>query len=216
VLLTLAYTIPVFGLLAYSVAGVFGLGGALVALGGTFKREEGPASTLVAVPLGPNVQPAVSPAPSAVTLAPADSSTPPVMASISNPATIGPSETILLPRAGFWKRFLALLLDLVLIGMLIPLVKAWAIFFGIAYFVTMWTWKGTTIGSIVLGLKVVRTDGTPVSFPVALVRSLSSVFSAVVLFLGFLWAGWDREKQAWHDKIAGTVVVRMPRGFALI
>jgi uncharacterized RDD family membrane protein YckC len=48
------------------------------------------------------------------------------------------------------------------------------------------------------------------------VRSLTSLFSLVVAFLGFLWAGWDREKQTWHDKIAGTVVVRMPKGFSLI
>ena len=53
-------------------------------------------------------------------------------------------------------------------------------------------------------------------FPVALVRSLSSFFSAFVLFLGFLWVAWDREKQSWHDKIAGTVVVQMPKGFALL
>ena len=67
-----------------------------------------------------------------------------------------------------------------------------------------------------LGIKVVRLNGAPVNFAVALVRSLSSFFSALVLFLGFFWAGWDREKQAWHDKIAGTLVVRVPKGMSLI
>jgi uncharacterized RDD family membrane protein YckC len=67
-----------------------------------------------------------------------------------------------------------------------------------------------------MGLKIVRTNGAPVTFTVALVRCLSSFFSAFVLFLGFFWIGWDREKQAWHDKIAGTIVVRVPRDLALL
>jgi uncharacterized RDD family membrane protein YckC len=86
----------------------------------------------------------------------------------------------------------------------------------LAYFAGMWTWKGTTIGGIVLGLKVVRHDGQPVSFVVALVRGLAAAFSAMVLFLGFLWIAWDKEKQGWHDKIAGTVVLKLPRGTPLV
>jgi uncharacterized RDD family membrane protein YckC len=86
----------------------------------------------------------------------------------------------------------------------------------LAYFTGMWTWKGTTIGGIVLGLKVVRTDGQPVTFAVALVRALAAAFSIVVLFLGFLWIAWDSEKQGWHDKIAGTVVLKLPRGTPLV
>jgi uncharacterized RDD family membrane protein YckC len=37
-----------------------------------------------------------------------------------------------------------------------------------------------------------------------------------VLFLGFLWIICDKEKQGWHDRIAGTVVIRIPRSVALI
>jgi uncharacterized RDD family membrane protein YckC len=72
------------------------------------------------------------------------------------------------------------------------------------------------VGGIVLGLKVVRVDGQPVTFAVALVRALAAGFSVIVLFLGFLWIAWDREKQGWHDRIAGTVVLRLPRGTPLI
>ena len=86
----------------------------------------------------------------------------------------------------------------------------------VVYFAGMWTWRGTTIGGLVMGHKIVRTDGGPVTFSVAIVRSLLSIFSGMVFFLGFLWAAWDHEKQTWHDKIAGTVVVKMPPGFALI
>jgi uncharacterized RDD family membrane protein YckC len=51
---------------------------------------------------------------------------------------------------------------------------------------------------------------------VALVRGLGAAFSILVFFLGFLWIAWDRDKQGWHDKIAGTVVVRVPRGQSLV
>ena len=80
----------------------------------------------------------------------------------------------------------------------------------------MWAWRGTTIGGIVLGLKLVRLDGQRITFVVALVRGLAAAFSVVVLFLGFLWITWDRDKQGWHDKIAGTVVLRLPRGTPLV
>ena len=67
-----------------------------------------------------------------------------------------------------------------------------------------------------VGLKVVRMDEQPVTFAVALVRALAAAFSMVVFFLGFLWIAWDAERQAWHDKIAGTVVLKLPRGTPLV
>ena len=86
----------------------------------------------------------------------------------------------------------------------------------LAYFAGMWTWKGTTVGGIVLCLKVARLDGRPLTFVVALVRALAAAFSVIVLFLGFLWIAWDADKQGWHDRIAGTVVLRLPRGTPLV
>jgi uncharacterized RDD family membrane protein YckC len=86
----------------------------------------------------------------------------------------------------------------------------------IAYHVGMWAWKGTTIGGIVCGLKVVREDGRSLDFTVSLVRSLAAVFSFVALGMGFFWAGWSPERQSWHDKIAGTVIVKVPKGTPLI
>ena len=86
----------------------------------------------------------------------------------------------------------------------------------IAYFAGLWAWKGTTVGGIVLNLQVVRQDGHPLTFLTALVRSLAALFSILVFFLGFFWIGWDRDKQGWHDKIAGTVVVRLPRAVSLV
>jgi len=135
------------------------------------------------------------------------------------PPTVG-SAPVLLRRVGFWKRFFSEILDVLLV--LIPLAIGHVFILPlfpivlIAYFVTLWTWKGTSVGKICLGLKVVRTDGTPIDFAVALVRSLAACFSFIIGFLGFFWAGWDKEKQSWHDKIAGTVVVQVPKGVSLL
>ena len=129
-----------------------------------------------------------------------------------------PSEALSLPRAGFWERMGAAFLDVILVSILGGILGGppWLFLVALAYFAGMWGWKGTTIGCIVLKLKVVRLDGGPVTFAVALVRGLAAAFSLVVFFLGFLWIAWDPEKQGWHDKIAGTVVVRLPQTQALV
>lgn len=68
---------------------------------------------------------------------------------------------------------------------------------------------GQTLGKKVLGIKVVRTDGSPITYSRSLLRACGyGVSTFFFTFLGFLWAGWDRRKQGWHDKIAGTVVIR--------
>jgi uncharacterized RDD family membrane protein YckC/cytoskeletal protein CcmA (bactofilin family) len=220
-LLVLAYMIPIFGVLAWILATVFGLGGAVVAIARTFKREEG---TVPTVPVYIGQQPAGASAGIAASgiAAPGIASSGFVPPSIATPAINPPlvGDVLLMPRAGFWKRLLADLLDFILllvIGiLLVPLIGKAFVPLIVGYFVGMWAWRGTTIGSLLLRLKVVRTDGSPVTVSVALVRSLSSLFSLLVLGLGFLWTAWDRDKQSWHDKIAGTVVVQMPKGFALI
>jgi uncharacterized RDD family membrane protein YckC len=107
-------------------------------------------------------------------------------------------------------------LDMVLVALSSALVGPFFCVVAIAYFSGLWAWKGTTIGGIVLNLHVVRVDGQPLNFLTALVRSLAAIFSAMVCFLGFFWIGWDRDKQGWHDKIAGTVVVRVPRAATLV
>ena len=114
---------------------------------------------------------------------------------------------------------MATLLDFVLLGMLLRLFHHHVQMFflmWLVYHIAFWAWKGTTIGGIVVGIKIVRADGRPIDFAVALVRALGSIFSAMALFLGFFWAGWDRDKQSWHDKIAGTIVVKAPKDVALI
>jgi uncharacterized RDD family membrane protein YckC len=85
----------------------------------------------------------------------------------------------------------------------------------LAYHIGFWTWKSTTFGGIVCQLRVVRLDGTPLRFVDALVRGIASLFSLAVVGLGCLWILKDEERQSWHDMIAGTYVVTVPRNWPL-
>jgi uncharacterized RDD family membrane protein YckC len=79
----------------------------------------------------------------------------------------------------------------------------------IAYYVGFWTWRGQTPGMMLLGLRVAReSDGTPPGLARAILRYVGYLVSGFVLFIGFIWIAFDSRKQGWHDKIAGTVVVR--------
>jgi uncharacterized RDD family membrane protein YckC len=124
-----------------------------------------------------------------------------------------------LPRAGFWIRMLALLIDLILVGVAL----SWLHHGGrgmllllATYGAIMWKLKGTTVGGIVCDLKVVRIGGGPLDWGIAIIRALGCFLSLVVCGLGFIWIAVDHDHQAWHDKIAGTVVVRVPKGVGLI
>lgn len=228
-IIALLYMVPVLGLVTFMITSVWGLGAAVTAAFGGLRREMPAKPAAPAHPVSPSgssPQPGQAPAPfpsaasgtmafaagaaeggATVTAAAPTPLTPPLL-----------PEVLAYPRAGFWERMGAGLLDMILVGILGGLTHFPPLAFlaAVAYFTGMLTWKGTTVGGIVLGLKVVRADGQPVSIAVALVRALAAVFSIVVLFLGFLWIAWDNEKQGWHDKIAGTVVLRLPRGTPLI
>lgn len=67
---------------------------------------------------------------------------------------------------------------------------------------------GQTPGKRFMGIRVTRTDGGRISYWRAFARTWGYVLSSF-LYIGFLWAIWDRRKQAWHDKLADTVVVRV-------
>ncbi len=80
----------------------------------------------------------------------------------------------------------------------------------IFYFTFFHGVKGRTPGKMLLGLQVLSTEGTPLGFGIAFLRSVGYMVSSI-LCLGFIWAAFDRRKQGWHDKIAGTVVIILPR-----
>lgn len=75
------------------------------------------------------------------------------------------------------------------------------------YFVLFWAAMGQTPGMVLLGIRVVRPDGKPPSVWRAFARYFGFIVSAIALGLGFVWVLFDRQRQGWFDKIAGTYVV---------
>jgi len=65
-----------------------------------------------------------------------------------------------------------------------------------------------SIGKVILKLAVVDADGQRESFGKALSRNAGKILSSLVLGIGFLCVLWDDHKQAWHDQLARTYVIR--------
>ena len=128
-------------------------------------------------------------------------------------------------KAGFWVRFFAIIIDSIGIGIvsgiLSGLMNASAdpldtsrsslqTLIGVLYFCYFWSAQGggQTLGMRVLNIKVVRTDGSSLTILQAFIRYIGLVVSIICLFIGVIWAAFDANKQGWHDKIAGTYVIR--------
>ena len=241
IVIVLLYLVPVLGMATWALTGVFGLGAAVLAFFAALKRER-PAIArdpeIPAVPPTP-VHPetprpttgdSLGPVPlttaSAVHADAADappSWTPPPSA--PRPASAGaetaiPADLRAFPHATFSDRLAAFVLDL----LLVLIVTMWLeqdryghnnrfLVYALVYFVGFWTWKGTTVGGIICNLRVVRVDGSALRFVDGLVRGLSGIFSIAALGLGGFWILRDPEQQAWHDRIAGTYVVKVPHGW---
>lgn len=82
-------------------------------------------------------------------------------------------------------------------------------FFGaFAYFsVFTWKWKGQTPGKKLMQIKVVKLNGTPITFWGSLERASGYTASTALLFYGFLQYFWERNGQTTHDKITETIVI---------
>ena len=135
--------------------------------------------------------------------------------------------------AGFWIRVLAAFVDSILI-LFITLPIAWQVY-GDAYLdntdmiqgpadfllsyvfpalaaILFWIYKSATPGKMLVKTSIVdaRTGGKP-SVGQCVGRYLGYYVSALPLLLGIIWVGFDKRKQGWHDKLAGTVVIYNPR-----
>jgi len=216
--LCLAYMVPVIGFVTWAITGVLGLGAAASTFRVAIRREHPPrprpaAAVAVAAP-PPAV---VSEAAVGAEPAPVPADAPPMAAVSAQPPG---GDLALYPRATFLDRVAAFALDCVLVaiaGQVLELMRddGWFPLLLLVYHIAFWAWKGTTIGGIVVGLRVIRTQGTELRFVDALVRGLGSVFSIAALGIGCFWMLQDPERQMWHDKIAGTLVVKVPRHMVL-
>lgn len=131
--------------------------------------------------------------------------------------------------AGFWIRVAAYLIDAVVLYavmfiLMIPFgvdfmdpsainMSSMAIFYviifvaWIAYFIGMESSsKQATLGKMAVGIKVGNENGGRISAGTAAARFFSKILSGLILYIGYMMAGWDKKKQALHDKIAGTYV----------
>jgi uncharacterized RDD family membrane protein YckC len=141
--------------------------------------------------------------------------------------------------AGFWIRFVAALIDGILVSVVIwPVSLMIGIMIGLAggavsmpgigihlvksvaafSFSVFANWlyeaamesssKQATVGKMALGLKVTNLEGQRISFAVATGRHFAKFISGIILLIGYIMAGFTERKQALHDMIAGTVVIR--------
>ena len=226
-LMCATYLVPILGVVVWSLAGVFGLGAATIAFYTAYRRENPKRrKTTAPAPEPPSPEP---PAPKPPPEPPAPS-VPLVAAPTPQPAAETPlkieGSPLSFPHATFFERLAAFALDLVLIAILAQVVRfdrlfgEWSpdgnlLLVALVYHVAFWTWKQTTVGGIVCQLRVIRVDGAPMRFAEAFVRGLSGIFSLVPAGAGFFWILRDPERQAWHDRIAGTFVINVPRNWPI-
>lgn len=127
------------------------------------------------------------------------------------------------PRASFWQRLGAIILDGLILGVVQVIVVAVLgavsegaavvgylimIVAGIAYYVMLEGGEsGQTIGKKALNIRVYDLkQGGSIGYGRAFIRYIGRIASSILL-IGYLWSIWDSEKQTFHDKFAGSVVV---------
>ncbi len=76
------------------------------------------------------------------------------------------------------------------------------------FFTGFWWRGGQTLGMRAWRLRVVRRDGSPLSWGDALKRHLAALLSCLTLGLGFLWILVDPDRLAWHDRLSATKLIR--------
>ena len=134
---------------------------------------------------------------------------------------------------GFWARFVAVIVNSIILGIIcyvlmqvlgiqldynasleeleaqLQKVQSLNLICGIVFFIGVWIAMQTDPGKMLFGAVIVdaKTGGKP-SVVQFVLRYVGYIVSTLPLLLGFLWVAWDPRKQGFHDKIAGTVVVR--------
>jgi uncharacterized RDD family membrane protein YckC len=92
------------------------------------------------------------------------------------------------------------------------LLQAWLVAVAGTYYVAFWTRGGQTLPMKTWRIALVRaSDGGPVRLFQAVHRFLLALLSTLALGAGFLWAGFDRDRQFLHDRLAGTALVERRR-----
>lgn len=122
---------------------------------------------------------------------------------------------------GFWIRFLAAFLDLMLVYLPIFILSYAISFFTqistlsylinlciVIFMIFLDGVKGGTPGKLILGLRIVDEEGKFIGIPNAFLRYIGKILSGAILGIGYLMIVWDEKKQGLHDKLAKTFVVK--------
>lgn len=127
---------------------------------------------------------------------------------------------------GFWRRFIASMLDGFIIGLVTsPLTYSVTshsttsststsnslptFLISAAYILFFWVYQnGQTLGKKIMGLRIVKENGQSLDFPTAVTRYFGYLISAAVFCLGLISAAFNPKKQGWHDKMANTIVIK--------
>jgi uncharacterized RDD family membrane protein YckC len=138
-------------------------------------------------------------------------------------------DIFVLQYAGFWTRFWAYILDLVVVGSLsrfifIPLVSSEKLsntvltvftietvlsaFIYFVYFIFMTKLFSQTIGKMIVGIKVIELENEELRWSTVLFREwIGRFISKTILMIGYLLAAFSPKKQALHDMLSDTVVI---------
>lgn len=156
------------------------------------------------------------------------------------PATVSPEEQAAapvamraVPKAGFWMRVVATLIDTAIIlalqlslgaligmvgfisagqldGNMAILVQLFGYVLSFTYYVVFTGHGGQTPGKMALRIKVVRTDGSEIGYGRAALREIPGKFiSGILLCIGYIMVAFDEQKQGLHDRMADTYVIKL-------
>ena len=150
-------------------------------------------------------------------------------------------EAPVLQYRGAWIRLAAMIIDFIILTIIITIIDAvtnvpgWSgAILGLVYFVGFWSWRGQTPGKMLLGAKIVKADGSPISFVNAIIRWLFylipsfapilglapvikaiadnlSLFVVLCAIIGMAVIGFNSRKRGIHDLVAGTCVISTRR-----
>lgn len=124
--------------------------------------------------------------------------------------------------AGFWIRFLAVMLDGVIIVIPLNLIFGFlsnisnlsfinylGILCGLIYIIYFEGTTGQTLGKKIVGVKVIDYEGKTIGIPNAALRYIGKIISGLILGIGYIMAAFDEKKQSLHDKIVKTYVIKL-------
>lgn len=161
---------------------------------------------------------------------------PPGSSVIPGPPAGSANAMAAVPKAGFWMRVVATLVDAMivfvlqfLLGALLAgagtvtsvgsevgvgetafLVHFFSYAISFAYYIFFTGYCGQTPGKMVLRIKVVRTDGSPVGYGRAAFREVPAKFLSGIIFgIGYLMVAFDDQKRGLHDRLADTYVIKL-------